>query len=144
MDTLFYIVFITEFIFILFLLYYTNTIDCFSITVMTIWGNMLNCLNKCHNAVSLFGPEISFISLRQNIIIGVTHYISILCEIHPFVGWTRHAVHFLLTSQHKQCGDSETSFRSDCVLSLCMCRMKGTLRVGFHILWYLKHRDCGR
>lgn len=62
---LFYIVFIAEFIFILFLLYYTNKTDCFSITVMRIWGNMLNCLNKCHNAVSLIGPEIRLISLNN-------------------------------------------------------------------------------
>ncbi len=38
---------------------------------------MLNCLNKCHNAVSLIGPEIRLISLKQKIIIGVKHYISI-------------------------------------------------------------------
>lgn len=74
---------------------------------------------------------------------------AFLCEIHPFVGWTRHAVyvHFLLTSQHKQCGYSETSLSSDCVLSVHVCRMKGMLKVGFQSasrLWVLTHTHANR
>lgn len=45
---------------------------------------MLNCLNKCHNEVSLIGPEIRLISLKQKIIINIIS--AFLCEIHPFVG----------------------------------------------------------